>query len=441
MKKLRGLALAFYAFWLFAGIVGPALSAEQKSSEASFVFTVIKELQDNYYAPENLNPPDLLNAALDGVSQALKAKGVNYSFEKIKSESEFLAEFQKAENLVKNKKLSEHFLAFSAAHELLKSVGDSHTYFLDPEAVKKINEYFSEKKYVGIGVALGQLEEGLVYVDQVFSGSPAQKAGLKRFDQLVSVNSFRITKKTKIAEIVRRVKGKQGTQVTIGFLRNKKKRQVSITRDKVTPFSLQSEILKREDYKITYIKMAHFNFPAATELYSVLQDFDVSGAKGIILDLRGNPGGLLMVLNWVLDFFLPSETPAYILKSRGKIENVSSGNRLVLLKRPKAPMAVLLNKYSASASEILAAILQENGIAVIIGEKSAGMVSVGRSIGLPYGAEMKVTINEFLTAKGKKLEGVGVQPDIIAPFSREGILRGKDSQLEKALEVLKGKLN
>lgn len=143
----------------------------------------------------------------------------------------------------------------------------------------------------------------------------------------------------------------------------------------------------------------------------------------------------MVVLDSLLELFLKNDTPTYILKGRG-------GQNKHFTKSPpatKAPLVILINEDSASAAEIFAAVLQENGRAEVVGAKSGGQVSVGMEIPLPYEAAILVTINEIFTAKNKKLEKVGVAPNAVVEFTRDDIVQAKDRQLEKALKVLKEK--
>jgi carboxyl-terminal processing protease len=451
VKILRRLVFVSVAVLLFAFPADCKTVTRFEEADSQFVFGAMDILRENYYDPGKLNERELLNAGLDGIAKILKFYSVSFQPKKIsgffpgqKPKTNFINEFERAKALAKKTKVPKHHLAFAAAAAMLDLVGDSHTYFIFPEVAEEINLRERHEPYVGIGVELAELEAGYIYFKMVFSGSPAQKAGLKKFDRLISVDGVPFSSKVTVSKAVDRIKGEKGTKVKIGFLRGGKFKQVSIVRDNIIAPSVEKEAMIYAGKSVGYVQVSQLDF-FAMSVQLVIDDLVRQGVKGLVLDLRDNPGGFLMVVNNLLGLFLPPNTPIYSLIDRQGVKQFTTADdferRIFGIKKElNLPLAVLINKNSASGSEIIAAILQEYKTAVIVGEKSAGAVSVGKKFQLLYGAEMNVTIQEFRTVKGKRLEKIGVIPDNEVKFTKKDVVNGIDVQLQRALEILNNKI-
>ena len=242
-------------------------------------------------------------------------------------------------------------------------------------------------------------------------------------------------------EVVKRVRGEEGTKVTLVMTRAAKDPHdeptevtFDITREKITYPNIKSEMIGN----VGYIRLGQFNAKATDDMKKAVEDLTKQGAKGIVLDLRDNPGGLLDEAVDLTSLFV-SDGVIVRVDERDKPEQVlnATGKKITDL-----PMAVLINGDSASASEITAGALQDYARAVLVGETSFGKGSVQTIEELPDGGAVKFTIAHYLTPKKRVINGIGLTPDVVVVMDREKQMeRATDAQLQKALEVVKDKIS
>lgn len=276
--------------------------------------------------------------------------------------------------------------------------------------------------FVGIGVYLEE-KDGSIIVSSAIEGSPAQKAGIKAGDVIVSVDGKSI-KGIPLVEVVKLIKGKEGTTVKLGILRNGKNIVYNIVRAVVKINPVEYKILEGN---IGYIKIRQFYQNTYEKLLPALKEFDKNKIIHIIIDLRDNPGGFLSEAIKVAKLFIP-EGPIVHIRYKGDIEETHYST----LKKPKYKLAVLINENSASASEILAGAVQDTKVGTIIGVPSYGKGTVQQIIPLPLGDGMKITVAEYLTPNKRSINQKGIQPDIIVE-NKNGT---RDIQLERAIEIV-----
>ena len=417
---------------------------EREEAGSEFVFNVFDQLKKDFYDPDSLKPVELFNASLDGLAKHLKSKNLNFSPEKIPADSDypavkakFAAEFGKAGKLAAGIVLEKHELAFTAAHMLLAAVGDSHTSFIEPklwDTEKK--ETSGAAMFSGISVSLRKLEDNFFCCDWVFPDGPADKAGVKRFDRIVLVNGEPAGNDT--AKLAERIRGLRGTEVKLTIERNNERKEFSIKRGDIIQPSTSETVIKDGSHSFGYLHIYSFmleNSWKETLRHAMFKE-GVDKVGGFIIDLRGNPGGYLHVLEKILQVFLEAGTKCFVTK------NTSGESEFIVPIGPmtRLPLVVLVDESSASASEIMSGVLQEQGRAVIVGKKTAGAVSVGQRVELPFESAMSVAVYQFFTAKGKKLEKEGVTPDVAVENTKDDITKGRDVQLERAVETLKEKV-
>ncbi len=429
------------------GSVGSTVLVEARYSDTGFVFSACDVLDEKFYDPKSLDYPKLFNASLNGVAEFLKEKGVLFATEQIQSgisesqaKNQFSAQFLKAKALASNLNLSRDDLPFLAVGGLLEAVDDSHTRFLPTKYFQETNKVLQGKNdFAGIGLTIRRLvtETGtLFYVGDVFPGSPAEQAGLRSFDIFAQVNGQSAPKEN-INQLVEGIRGPVGTEVQLLIKRKGELKSFKVKRARIFPPAMIAQSLRLENHRVDYLKTYGFQAGFKEEFTDYLiSNVDRGNPDGLVIDLRHNPGGQLQLVDLVLDFVLPEKTPTYTLKDANQKLNAQS-KMIMGVSQLKCPMVVLIDGGSASGSEIFSAVLQENNRATIVGEKSAGMVSVAEIRPLDRGSGMYVTIFAFFTAKGKKLEKVGVLPDVVVKFQEAEILRGKDNQLEAAYDQLK----
>ena len=276
--------------------------------------------------------------------------------------------------------------------------------------------------FVGIGVYIKE-EEGSIIIESPIEGGPAQKAGVKMGDKIVSVDGKNI-KGMSTPEVIDLMKGEPNTKVKLGIEREKKPMTLEVKREIITINPVEYKILKDN---IGYIKINQFNQHTYDNLVPVLSKFYKENISNIVIDLRDNPGGLLDEVVEILGLFIP-EGPIVHIKYRGDIERTYYSK----LKKPKYKLAVLINENSASASEIFAGAVQDTKVGTIVGVPSYGKGTVQQIVPLPNGDGMKLTIAEYLTPNKRSIHKKGIKPDIIVENKDDT----KDTQLEKAIEAL-----
>jgi carboxyl-terminal processing protease len=333
---------------------------------------------------------------------------------------------------------SETSATAGAIQGLLESGGDKYAVYFDKTHYKAFNEE-TMGAFGGIGVVLGQNKDGQAYVVEVYKDTPAQRAGVKAGDVFSAIDGVKRVKWT-TEEVVKRVRGEEGTKVNIVVSRPAKDGKgepvdvaFDITREKINYPNIKSEKIG----DVGYIRLGQFNAKAADDIKKAVDDLTKQGAKGFVLDLRDDPGGLLDQAVDVSSLFI-SDGVIVRVDERNKPEQVLNANGR---KITDAPLVVLINGDSASASEIVAGALQDHARAVLVGEKSFGKGSVQTIEQLPAGGAVKFTIAHYLTPKKRVINGVGLTPDVVVVMDREKQMERKtDAQLQKALEVVKSKI-
>lgn len=328
---------------------------------------------------------------------------------------------------------SETSMTAGAIRGLLESLDDPHANYFD----EKHFQYFNEQNmgtFYGIGITISNREDDLVVVS-VIGGTPAEGAGLMANDVIVEIDG-EVRPKWDVDEAVLRIRGEEGTQVTLGIRRGEETdlREFTITRAKIDVPNIESEII---DGRIGYIQLYSFNQPSASDVREAIESLTAEGAEGFILDLRNNPGGLLSASVEVSSLFVADGVIVRVEDRTGTIEEHRARGGVVT----DAPVVVLVNGNSASASEIVGGALQDYGRATLVGEQTFGKGSVQQIEELSFGGAIKLTVAHYLTPKGRVIDKVGLTPDIIVEMEPElQMERETDAQLQRAIEEIKGAL-
>lgn len=335
-------------------------------------------------------------------------------------------------DLLKKEALKPPSEASATASSLRGLVEGTDTYgaYFDQKHFDMFNEEMSGE-FGGIGVTLND-KDGTAYIVEVFDGTPAKKAGIKQGDRFIVIGTER-RMKWPTEEVVKRVRGKAGTKVTLTMIRPGKEGvpgkeyKVTITREMITYPNTTSKMMG----KVGYIRMAQFNDNATNEISDAITKLKGKGAKSYVLDLRDNPGGSLEQAVRVSSLFIKSGVVVRVAeRNRPEEQEMTMGNYLT-----DAPMVVLINGNSASASEIVAGALQDYGRAKLVGEKSFGKGSVQTLRELPFGGAVKFTIAHYLTPKKRAIDGKGLKPDVEVKMDIEKQAEEKtDTQLQRALK-------
>lgn len=328
---------------------------------------------------------------------------------------------------------SDESMTAGAIKGMLESLEDSHAVYFDPDHFEYFNEQ-SMGEFYGIGITISNDSDDLV-VNSVIEGTPAAKAGLKPSDLIVEIDG-EARSRWDVDEAVLRIRGEEGTTVRLGVRRDgaEKLLEFAIARAKIEVPNIESELLEGD---IGYIKLESFNQNAATEVRAAIEELTGEGARGFVLDVRNNPGGLLAASVDVSSLFIPDGVIVSVEARKGEPERYRASGKTAT----DAPLVTLVNANSASASEIVAGALKDHGRATIVGEQSFGKGSVQQIEKLSFGGAVKLTIAHYLTPKGTAIDGVGLTPDVVVKMDHGLIAdRDTDTQLQKAIDVLRKKM-
>lgn len=314
-------------------------------------------------------------------------------------------------------------------HGLADAANDPYTkYFTAAEAKQFDNEL--NNTFSGVGAELSQDSSGNIVVVAPIKGYPAAKAGLKAKDIIVAVDG-KSTQGWSVDKAVLAIRGKKGTKVTLTISHGDKQLTLTIVRDDIKLPSVTSKI----DHGIGYLQISTFGDDTADLVSKAAAKFQAAHVKGIVLDLRGNPGGLLSAAVSVSSQWLPDGT-LILQEKRGSTvmdEYRSEGEHQLV----GIPTVVLINDGSASAAEITAGALHDNKAAYLIGEKSFGKGVVQQLVNFSDGSELKVTVAGWYRPNGQNINHKGITPDKTVPLSDQDAKAGNDTQKAAALDYLR----
>ena len=321
--------------------------------------------------------------------------------------------------------------AYVAINTMIASLNDPYTKFLDP---KEFAEETSSIKgsLKGIGIQIG-VKDGKLTVIAPMEDTPAEKAGLKADDEILEIDG-KSTKGITVDKAADQIRGREGTTVTLLIKRGSNEPKLyTITRATIEIKSISQKIPDNiaMPSDIGYIRLSSFiSRNAASEFRSILEQG--YNKKGFIIDLRSNPGGLLSNAIYISDMFLDGGVIVSTVDRDGYKEFQKATKGTVTNK----PVVILINKGSASASEIFSGAMKDNGRAILVGEQSFGKGLVQEINKLPYEAGINITIQKYLTPNGTDINKKGITPDVIVKLTEEDVKNKDDVQLKKAIEVM-----
>lgn len=310
----------------------------------------------------------------------------------------------------------------SALSGMVDGLGDRWSYYLTEEEYEAQNQRRTNQ-YVGIGVTVNyESEDGLTIVE-VTEGGPAEAAGLQGGEVISAVDGFSLAGEARY-EGAERIQGEEGTTVTLEVLgTDGEARTVEVTRASLDSDPVTAKMLEGN---VGYVALANFYDHSADRLKEEVTRLQEEGAEALVFDMRNNGGGYLSELTEMLDFLLP-EGPIFISRDRAGNEKVTQSDAACV----DLPMAVLVNANTYSAAEFFAAELQEQGVAVIVGEPTSGKGYSQQTFALPHGGAMAISTGAYFTGNGTSLIGTGLTLDRQVYLTDEG-----DAQLEAALDLL-----
>ncbi len=319
---------------------------------------------------------------------------------------------------------------------MMEGLDDPYSVYYTKEEYAKLQEETSGE-YVGIGVQVSQdPETKIITMVKPFKNSPATEAGIKKGDILVAVDDLELSGE-EVSEVVKLIKGEEGTVVKIKVYREGESDYLTfdVTRRKVENPTVEYEML---DNNVGYISVSEFYDVTANQYKAAVEELKAQGMKGLIVDLRDNPGGLLTAVVDMLDYMLPEGKIVYTEDKDGNIiSEYSSTDK----EKFELPLVVLANEYSASASEIFTGAIKDYGIGTIVGKQTYGKGIVQRLFELKDGSAVKVTIAKYFTPNGNDIHKIGVEPDVEVDLSEEAkkevdLSKEDDNQLQKAIEII-----
>ncbi len=330
---------------------------------------------------------------------------------------------------------------------MIKSLDDPYTRRLKPSDYGEFQDQ-TTGHFGGVGIELGIKDKQLTVVAPI-KGTPADRAGVHAGDKIIKIDE-KSTKGMALEQAVKLIRGKEGTKVTLTFERNGGKPFAKeLVREQIKLPNVSSKVL---DKNLGYIRVHAFNTDTTGDVRKQLDELKEKGIKGVIVDMRNNPGGLLNEAVTISSLFIKSGPIVKVKERSGKTETLTANNGA----DDKVPLVVLVNKGSASASEIFAGAIQDTGRGVIVGEKTFGKGSVQTVFPLEDGSGLVMTTAKYLTPKNRSLNKKGITPDVVIALPKikpsvppgkplpKGHLKGlpaapsdDDAQVDKAKEVLR----
>jgi len=357
----------------------------------------------------------------DGLTKALVTTETNSLDIKTQLIKEYIDEFYLGE-------VNEQEMIESAVKGYVAGLGDEYTEYLTKDEYEDLMIDVNGD-YVGIGIYMAEDKNGNVVVLLPIEGSPAEEAGLETGDIITKVNGENCTDMD-LSLVANKVKGKEGTTVDLEILREDEIINKTITRKTVEIKTISNEIL---DNNIGYIEILSFDNNSSKEIEKILNDYKNKGVSSIIIDLRDNGGGIVSEATNMADLFLPKDTSIMIeIDNKGNAKTTKAEKDSIVNSDIK--IVVITNENSASASEILVGALKDNERAQIVGTKTYGKGVMQEVVPVSSGGALKLTIQEFCTPNGNKINKEGIKPDIEIEDDKETEV---DEQLQKAIEMCK----
>lgn len=315
---------------------------------------------------------------------------------------------------------------------LLESLDDPYSVYYTHDELVQLQQQ-TEGIYYGIGAYISQDNEmGYVRVSKIIKNTPAEASGLQQDDYIYKVDGEDMQGKDS-SYVVSKIKGEAGTKVTITVVREGATDPIDIEveRQKIESPTVEYQML---DNDMAYIQITEFDLVTTDQFEQAYKQAQTDGMKGLILDLRSNPGGNLSTVCDIARMIFPKGLIVYTEDKYGKREEYTCDGANQI----KVPLVVLTNGYSASASEILAGAVKDYGIGTLVGTTTYGKGIVQKVINLSDGSAVKLTVSNYFTPNGNNIHKIGIDPDVEVEFDAEQYKNGVDNQLEKAKEVLAG---
>jgi carboxyl-terminal processing protease len=413
-------------------------SQDSQQRDLDMLDMSLDKVREVYYKP--IDEAQLLEGERTGLSDVLKAKHINATLSSpaVASTASDAQVDAAANQLLSGtlqkfgKEAGADDLTYAAIEGALDSLHDPYTVFLDPRDKASLSEFIQGGDFGGIGIYIGKdPKTRQINVIAPIDGTPASRAGLRRGDIILSVDGKQV-RGLDLDLVMNLIRGRVGSIVHMTILRGQHdEQQYVIEREVIEVPSLTSRMI---DGDIGYIQLFDFGERSSQEMTDALNGLLKQGAKAFILDLRDNGGGLLDAAVDISSKFIADGPIVSRIDRDGHVETDDADQDAI----PPHPLVVLVNQYSASASEITAGAIQDSKIGILIGTKTFGKGVVQTIYDLPGGSAIKVTTQRYVTPDGRDINKKGIEPNIVVPMDYRDInLSDKDVQLQAALRYLK----
>ena len=331
--------------------------------------------------------------------------------------------------------INDEELIEGAVKGYVDALGDPYTTYYTKKEMKTIMEE-TNGNFVGIGVYMTKdLEKNAILIIKPIENSPAEKAGILPGDLITKVDDVEYTG-DKLEEASNKIRGEEGTKVKLEIYRNGETKTFELTRTKVVVSHVTTKVLNND---IGYIAISDFEGECASEFETKYKQLEKQGIKKLIIDIRNNGGGIVDEALKIANMLVDKDSTLLITKDKSDKEEVTKATEKPII---NIPTVVLVNEYSASASEILAGALKDNGKATLVGTKTYGKGIIQELHQLSDGSGLKITVSEYYTPNHNAIHKIGITPDIEIDLSEDvkqqtTIQEKDDNQLQKAIEILK----
>ena len=408
---------------------GSTTGSQGDAQDLAMLDFSLEKLQEVYYKPVDVGA--LIRGEEHGLTLYLKAKHITAQLPAPGQPADENA----ADSMLRyafaqyGTKTSDDELTYAAIAGMLDSLGDPYTVFLDPRDKQSLTELITGGNFGGIGIYIGQDEKTkeTVIIEPIV-GTPADRAGLKAGDVIESVDGHS-TKGMPLDPVMNLIRGKANTTVHLVIRRGAQtEKTFAVVREEIHVPSVAYRML---DHNIGYVQLFDFGDTSAAELTSALDALTNQGAKAFVLDLRNNGGGLLRAAVDVSSKFIQDGPIVSIIDREGKIETHDANGDAI----EPHPLVVLVNQYTASASEITAGAIQDTKVGTLIGVKTFGKGVVQTIYDLPGESAIKITTARYVTPAGRDINKKGIEPNVVVQMDPRLVgIPGKDVQLRTALE-------
>ncbi len=415
---------------------GQVASTEDRSKYLDILDISLEHVHDRYY--KAVNDEDLLKGERTGLIKFLAKKHTTALIPMPSSDGDVTHDETVANKMLTDaldkygNAVGEDELTFAAVEGMLESLGDPYTVFLSPREIRSLNELIKGGDFGGIGIYIGKDQKTKqVLVLTPIEGTPARRAGLKSGDTIVSVDGHAAVP-LDLDSVMNLIRGKVGTPVKLDIARHGEADKVyTVVREQIHVPSVAYHMIGKD---VGYVQLYDFGDTSEREMTSALNALFKQGAKAIVFDLRNNGGGLLDAAVQVSSKFIADGPIVSTINRKGQVETEDAYQDAV----PPHPLVVLVNQYTASASEITAGAIQDSRVGVLLGVKTYGKGVVQTIYDLPGSSAVKITTARYVTPNGRDINKKGIEPNIVVPMDPKIVgLDAKDTQLKAALDYLR----